>query len=137
MFSIVVLLSGAGTNLQAIIEQIESGNINAKISAVISNRADAYGLKRAENAGITNLFLDHASFLDRESFDQSLAQIIDSYSPDLIVLAGFMRILSDEFVDQFEGKPGTGGNITGEIICTAGFMCLSQRCKHDRLYQFR
>jgi phosphoribosylglycinamide formyltransferase-1 len=104
MFSIVVLLSGTGTNLQAIIEQIESGNINAKISAVISNRADAYGLKRAENAGITNLFLDHTSFLDRESFDQSLAQIIDSYSPDLIVLAGFMRILSDGFVDLFEGK---------------------------------
>ena len=104
MFKLVVLLSGKGSNLQAIIDQIDAGKLNAEISAVISNRADAYGLKRAENIGIDNIVLDHSHFLDRESFDQSLAQIINSYSPDLVVLAGFMRILSDSFVEQFEGK---------------------------------
>ena len=104
MFKLIVLLSGKGSNLQAIIDQIGAGKLKAEISAVISNRADAYGLKRAENTGIDNIVLDHSHFLDRESFDQSLAQIINSYSPDLVVLAGFMRILSDSFVEQFEGK---------------------------------
>lgn len=101
-YSIVVLISGSGSNLQAIMDQIKAGKIKATISAVISNRPDAYGLKRAENAGISNLVLDHTHFLDRESFDQSLAQIIHSYAPDLIVLAGFMRILTDGFVKQFQ-----------------------------------
>ena len=104
MYKIVVLLSGNGSNLQKIIEQIESGEIKAEICAVISNRADAYGLERAEKAHIHNLVLEHTHFSDRESFDQSLAQIIDSYEPDLIVLAGFMRILSTTFVEHFKGK---------------------------------
>jgi len=104
MFKIVVLLSGEGSNLQAIIDQIESKNIEAEIVAVISNRADANGLNRAKKAGIPSLVLEHIHFADREAFDQSLAQIIDSYKPDLIVLAGFMRILSDGFVDKFQGK---------------------------------
>lgn len=103
-FSIIVLISGAGSNLQAIMDHIDSGEIDAQISAVISNRVDVYGLERAEKAGIPNLVLEHKHFLDRESFDQSLAQIIESYAPDLIILAGFMRILSDEFVKQFENK---------------------------------
>ena len=103
-FPIVVLISGSGSNLQAIMDHIEANKLNAKISAVISNRADAYGLERAEKAGVNNIVLDHTHFLDRESFDQSLAQIIDSYEPKLIVLAGFMRILSDPFVEQFKGK---------------------------------
>jgi len=103
-FSIVVLISGSGSNLQAIMDQIDSGEIDAQISAVISNKSDAFGLQRAQNAGIPNLVLEHKHFLDRESFDQSLAQIIESYEPDLIVLAGFMRILSDEFVKQFQNK---------------------------------
>ncbi|MEE9445099.1 MAG: phosphoribosylglycinamide formyltransferase [Cocleimonas sp.] len=104
MYKIVVLLSGNGSNLQKIIEHIELGEINAEISVVISNRNDAYGLKRAEKANIPNLVLEHNHFSDRESFDQSLAQIIDSYEPDLIVLAGFMRILSDNFVEHYTGK---------------------------------
>lgn len=104
MYKLVVLLSGKGSNLQAIIDQISSGEINAEISAVISNRADALGLKRAEKAGIQNIVLEHAHFSDREAFDQSLAQIIESYEPDLIILAGFMRILSDGFVKQFQGQ---------------------------------
>ena len=104
MFKIVVLLSGEGSNLQAIIDQIHSGDIKAEITAVISNRADANGLKHAEKASISNVVLEHTRFSDREAFDQSLAQIIDSYEPDLIVLAGFMRILSDEFVERFQEK---------------------------------
>ncbi len=104
MFKIVVLLSGEGSNLQAIINQIDLGNIEAEIVAVISNRADANGLNRAEKAGIPNIVLEHIHFSDREAFDQSLAQIIDSYEPDLIVLAGFMRILSDGFVEKFQNK---------------------------------
>ena len=104
MFKLVILLSGEGSNLQAIIDQISSGEIKAEIVAVISNRADANGLNRAEKAGIPNIFLEHTHFADREAFDQSLAQIIDSYEPDLIVLAGFMRILGDSFVEKFQGK---------------------------------
>jgi len=104
MFKLVVLISGNGSNLQKIIEQIETGAINAEISAVISNRPDAYGLKRAEQANIPTLVLDHTQFTDREAFDQSLAQIIDSYNPNLVVLAGFMRILSDSFVERFSNR---------------------------------
>ncbi len=104
MYKLVVIISGSGSNLQQFINQIESGELNAEISAVISNRPDAYGLKRAEKAGIPTVVLDHTQFLDRESFDQSLAQIIHSYEPDLIILAGFMRILSDGFVKQFNDK---------------------------------
>jgi len=104
MYKIVVLISGSGSNLQQFIDQIESGDINAEISAVISNRADAFGLQRAEKANIPTVVLDHTQFIDRVSFDQSLAQIIDSYDPELIVLAGFMRIVSDEFVAHYQGK---------------------------------
>ncbi|MGK0270110.1 MAG: phosphoribosylglycinamide formyltransferase-1 [Cocleimonas sp.] len=104
MYKIVVLISGGGSNLQAIIDNIQTGNIKAEISAVISNRADAYGLERAEKADIDNHVLDHTVFESRETFDQSLSQIIDSYEPNLIVLAGFMRILSDGFVEHFRGR---------------------------------
>jgi len=104
MYKIVVLISGGGSNLQSIIDNIQTDKLNAEIVAVISNRADAFGLKRAEKANIDNHVLDHTVFGSRESFDESLAQIIDSYEPDLIVLAGFMRILSNEFVEHFQGK---------------------------------
>jgi len=104
MYKIVVLISGGGSNLQAIIDNIQTENIKAEIVAVISNHTDAYGLERAEKASIDNHVLDHTVFDSRESFDQSLSQIIDSYEPDLIVLAGFMRILSDEFVEHFHGR---------------------------------
>lgn len=103
-YSIVVLVSGNGSNLQAIIDQIDTKEIKAEISAVISNRPDAFALERAEKAGIPNIVLEHSQFIDRESFDESLAQIIDSFSPDLVILAGFMRILSDGFVEKFQGK---------------------------------
>jgi len=104
VYKLVVLISGSGSNLQQFIDHIESGDIDAEITAVISNRPDAYGLQRAEKAGIPTVVLDHKQFIDRESFDQSLAQIIDSFAPDLIILAGFMRILSDPFVTHFSDK---------------------------------
>ncbi len=103
-YKLVVLISGSGSNLQAIIDNIETANINAKIAVVISNRADAYGLERAKKAGIEAKVLDHTAFDSREVFDSELKQLIDSYSPDLIVLAGFMRILSDGFVEHYNGK---------------------------------
>ncbi len=104
MYKIVVLLSGNGSNLQKIIDEVLSNNIKAEISAVISNRADAIGLQRAKTANIPAVTLEHTHFSDRESFDASLAQIIESYEPDLIVLAGFMRILTAGFVEKFAGK---------------------------------
>jgi phosphoribosylglycinamide formyltransferase-1 len=102
--SIVVLVSGNGSNLQAIIDACEQQRIPGKISAVVSNKADAYGLQRAKNANIATVFLDHKVFVSREEYDQQLLAKIATFSPDLIVLAGFMRILSPEFVAQFQGK---------------------------------
>lgn len=98
--SIVILISGSGSNLQAIID----ADLPVTIRAVISNRADAYGLTRAEAAGIPTAVLNHKSFPDRETYDAALQSLIDSYNPGLLVLAGFMRILSDGFVRHYEGR---------------------------------
>lgn len=97
---IVVLISGSGSNLQSIID----ADLPIEIRAVISNCADAYGLTRAEQAGIPTAVLDHKQFPDRESYDTALQELIDSYGPKLLVLAGFMRILSDGFVRHYEGR---------------------------------
>ncbi|MGJ8681450.1 phosphoribosylglycinamide formyltransferase [Paraglaciecola sp.] len=102
--SIVVLVSGNGSNLQAIIDQINLGKIDAKIAAVVANKENAYGLTRAENSGIPAIFIDHNSFDSREEYDQNLMCTIDKYKPDLIVLAGFMRILTTEFVEHYQGR---------------------------------
>lgn len=104
MRNIVVLISGNGSNLQAIIDSAQSGAINGRISAVISNRPDAFGLERAKNAGISAHTIDHTQFANRIDFEQALIQAIDQYQPDLLVLAGFMRILSSEFVQHYLGK---------------------------------
>ena len=101
---IVVLLSGSGSNLQAIIDRIEDGSVNARICAVISNRPDAFGLQRAQRANIPTELIDHSQYNDRESFDAQLIKTIEKYQPELIVLAGFMRILTDDFVNHFYGK---------------------------------
>lgn len=106
---IVVLISGSGSNLQAVIEACKNGtdsaiSINAEIAAVISNRPNVYGLTRAQQANIPAITLDHKSFASRELFDQALAELIDSYQPTVVVLAGFMRILTSNFVAQFEGR---------------------------------
>ena len=103
-FNIVVLISGNGSNLQAIIEAIEQGLLPVRISVVISNRADAYGLMRAKQHHIPTHVIEHQQFSDRESFDKALSETIDQYHPDLIVLAGFMRILTNHFVEKYLGK---------------------------------
>lgn len=100
---IVVLISGNGSNLQAIIDSINSQQCPAEIAAVISNKAGAYGLVRAEQAGITAHCIDHHQYQDRQFFDKALMQLIDQYQPDLVVLAGFMRILTDDFVNHYLG----------------------------------
>ena len=102
--SIVVLVSGNGSNLQAIIDDISQQKINATISAVIANQETAYGLTRAENAGIPAIFIDHNSFASREEYDAKMVSCINEFNPNLIVLAGFMRILTPTFVDQYKGR---------------------------------
>ena len=99
---IVVLISGSGTNLQAIIDQIQAGQLNAEIKAVISNRPGVKGLQRAEDAGIPAKVLDHSQYDSRESFDEALEQLIDSYQPELVILAGFMRILTASLVEHYQ-----------------------------------
>jgi phosphoribosylglycinamide formyltransferase-1 len=101
---IVVLISGGGTNLQAIINACKEGYINGEVVAVISNKADVYGLIRAEQAGISHVVLSHKDHDSRESYDQALVSKINSFSPDLVVLAGFMRILTADFVQTYSGK---------------------------------
>lgn len=101
---IVVLISGSGTNLQAIIDAAASGELPVTIEAVISDKSDAYGLERAQKAGIKTLSLEYKGFDNREAYDAELQKLIDSQNPRLIVLAGFMRILSAPFVDHYLGR---------------------------------
>lgn len=101
---VVVLISGSGSNLQALIDQSLQGNLDIEIKAVISNKASAYGLERAQNANIPTHTLDHKAFDSREAFDLELATIIDQYEPKLVILAGFMRILTEQFTRHFEGR---------------------------------
>lgn len=101
---IVALISGNGSNLQAIIDAIAERGLNAKICAVISNKEDAYGLQRASKAEIPAVWIDHKKYSSREQFDQALIEAIDPYKPDLIVLAGFMRILTEPFVCHYQGR---------------------------------
>jgi phosphoribosylglycinamide formyltransferase 1 len=102
--NLVVLISGSGSNLQAIIDATENGYLDAEIKAVISNRAEAYGLERAREAGIETHIIRHQDYPDRVSFDQALIDIIDAYTPDLVILAGFMRILSPQFIRQYRHR---------------------------------
>lgn len=105
--NVVVLLSGTGSNLQALIDSIAQDRAvpaAARIAAVISNRSDALGLQRARDAGIATRVLAHGGFEDREAFDQALMALIDAFNADLVVLAGFMRILSPAFVRHYQGR---------------------------------
>ena len=101
---IVVLISGGGTNLQAIIDACKSEKYPGEVVGVISNKADAYGLVRAQESNIPTQALSHKAFDSREDYDQALIESIEQYSPDLIVLAGFMRILTPAFVKNYQGK---------------------------------
>lgn len=101
---LVVLISGRGSNLKAIIDAIDDGQVPARIDAVISNEPTAPGLNVARAAGIRTHVISHREFPDRDAFDRTLMRQIDAYSPALIVLAGFMRILGREFIAHYRGR---------------------------------
>jgi phosphoribosylglycinamide formyltransferase-1 len=108
MKNIVILISGSGSNMAAIVRAAEQGRwgerLHARVAAVVSNRADAPGLAFAKDHGIPTVVLDHKAFAQREDFDAALRAEIDRFSPDLLVLAGFMRILTPGFVAHYEGR---------------------------------
>ncbi|HBN14874.1 phosphoribosylglycinamide formyltransferase [Pseudohongiella sp. SYSU M77423] len=124
---VVVLISGNGSNLQALIDQqLEHGY---RIAGVISNRADAYGLQRAADAGLASHVIDHKQFDSREAFDQEMIRVIDAMDINLVVLAGFMRILSSAFVQHYQGRllnihpsllPAYKGTQTHQRVLEAG-----------------
>jgi phosphoribosylglycinamide formyltransferase-1 len=99
-----VLISGSGTNLQAIIDAIEAKQLDAVIRLVLSNRADAYGLQRAKDHGIPTELLDHKQFASREAFDAAVVEILNTYGVELVILAGFMRLLSPVLVKAFSNR---------------------------------
>jgi len=108
MKNIVILISGGGSNMAAIVRSAQqqdwAGRHGIRVAAVLSNKADAKGLALAREQGIATQVLDHKAFDSREAFDAALAQAIDAYEPALVVLAGFMRILTPGFVDHFAGR---------------------------------
>ena len=108
MKNIVILISGGGSNMAAIVRAAQQGDwahhYGARVAAVISNKADAKGLQFAQEHGIATAVLDHKAFASREDFDAALAQQIDTYQPHLVVLAGFMRILTPGFVAHYAGR---------------------------------
>lgn len=101
---VVVLISGSGSNLQAIMDACNNTDSGAAVCAVLSNKASAYGLQRAADNGIATAVVDHTLFGSRAEFDQALREQIDAFAPDLVVLAGFMRILTPEFVTHYLGR---------------------------------
>ena len=101
---IVILISGSGSNMPAIAEAVKSGDIDAEVAAVISNRPEAAGLQKARDRDIPCVGLDHKEYQSREHFDVALMRKIDEYEPDVLVLAGFMRILTPDFVRRYEGR---------------------------------
>jgi phosphoribosylglycinamide formyltransferase-1 len=122
-------VSGSGSNLQALIDAVQSGRIQGSIVGVISNRPDVYAIKRAELAGIRCAIVDHKSYDSREAFEQQLIQTLQGWQADLIVLAGFMRVLTEAFVTRFSGQiinihpsllPAYKGLHTHARVLTAG-----------------
>ena len=102
--SAAVLISGGGTNLQAFIDASQSGQLNLDLKVVLSNKPAAGGLDRARNAGISVECVEHRNYPDREAFDAALVSVLDRFEPDLVILAGFMRILTPVFIDQYVGR---------------------------------
>ena len=101
---LVVLISGRGSNLQAILDQAASGELPVEVAAVISNRPGVQGLERARQSGVLALELDHKNFADRPAFEAALIELIDRYRPDLVALAGFIRVLTPGFTDHYRGR---------------------------------
>ena len=104
MITMVILISGRGSNLTSLLNAATSGAMPARIVGVISNRSDALGLQTAEAHGVPTCVIDHRAFADREQFDVAVAAAIDGFAPDLVVLAGFMRILGQAFVRRYENR---------------------------------
>ena len=104
MLKIAVLVSGRGSNLQAIIDAIESGNINGKIEVVISNKNDAYSLERAREHNIEGVFIEPLSYKSKEDYDRAIIKILEDKNIELVCLAGFMRILTPYFVNKYRGR---------------------------------
>ena len=104
MKNIVILISGRGSNMEAIVQRCAAEAWPARVASVIANRADAGGLQFASTQGIATQVVEHRAFATREAFDDALAMAIDAHAPDLVVLAGFMRILGAAFVRRFEGR---------------------------------
>jgi phosphoribosylglycinamide formyltransferase 1 len=104
MKNVVILISGRGSNMEAIVHACARERWNARIAAVVSNRADAAGLQFAQALGISTAVVNHHNYPDRETFDADLAKTVTSYSPDVVVLAGFMRILTPVFITPFAGR---------------------------------
>lgn len=102
-FNVAVLISGNGSNLQAIIDKFQKDEL-VNVCCVVSNKKDAYGLVRAEKAKIDHYFIDNKNFSSREEFEQTIINVLDKYEPNLVVLAGFMRILSELFVNKYKNK---------------------------------
>lgn len=124
MKNIVILISGRGSNMQALLE----AQLPCRIAAVISNRADAEGLKTAQAHGVATAVVSHRDHPDRDSFDAALAKAIDSYQPDIVVLAGFMRILTPGFVARYHGKLI---NIHPSLLPAYGGLHTHARALHD------
>ena len=99
-----VLISGGGTNLQALIDEVEKGNINGEISVVISDKKGAYGIERAKKHGIKGIILDKKSFKDKDEFMKSIMDKLEEYNVDLVILAGFLSILSRGFIEKYKNK---------------------------------
>lgn len=99
-----ILISGSGTNLQAFIDQVGAGMLDLELAVVFSNNPDAYGLVRAQQAGIPTACIGHGDYPDRDSFDRAVVAELDKWQPQLLVLAGFMRILSPGFVEHYSGR---------------------------------
>lgn len=104
MKSLVILISGRGSNMQAIVEAASAEKWPVRIAAIISNRPDSTGLEWARSRGIATQVVNHRDFSSREDFDTALAGVIDSYKPDAVALAGFMRVLTEGFVTRYEGR---------------------------------
>jgi phosphoribosylglycinamide formyltransferase-1 len=124
MKSIVILVSGRGSNMQALLE----AQLPCRIAAVISNRADAEGLGIARAAGIATAVVEHRDYADRDSFDAALAKTIDTYHPDIVALAGFMRILTPAFVARYRGRLV---NIHPSLLPAYGGLNTHARALHD------
>jgi phosphoribosylglycinamide formyltransferase 1 len=115
---LAVLISGGGTNLQAVLDACESGRLPAKVVVVVSNKASAAGLARAEKAGVTAVVKQKREGQDRKAYDRELASLVAEFKPDWVILAGWMRILSAEFLNTFPSRvvnlhPALPGMFTG------------------------